>query len=89
MSYFQRRVAGLDRISVQGMLPAEAQDHERIRAHLNSALNAMNSVVEGIPLQYAQPGQAAAAGAGYGYAGIAGEAMPTLLHFTFTNLEPS
>lgn len=54
------------------MLPPEAQDHERIRVHLNSALNAMNSAVEGVPLQYVQPGQAAAAGAGYGYAGAAG-----------------
>lgn len=57
------------------MLPPEAQDHERIRAHLNAALNAMNSAVEGIPLQYAAPGAAAAAaaGAGYSYAGTAGE----------------
>lgn len=60
----------------QGMLPAEAQDHERIRAHLNSAINAMNSAVHGIPLQYSQPASAAAAGAGYGYAGTAGEISP-------------
>ncbi|CAL8461887.1 g1418 [Coccomyxa elongata] len=56
----------------KGMLPPEAQDHERIRAHLNSALNAMNSAVEGIPVQYAQPAPAAAAVGGYGYAGAAG-----------------
>jgi len=60
----------------QGMLPPEAQDHERMRAHLNAALNAMNSAVEGIPLQYSAPGAAAAAaGAGYGYAGTAGESF--------------
>jgi hypothetical protein len=58
------------------MLPPEAQDHERIRAHLNSALNAMNSAVEGVPLQYTQPAQAAAVGAGYSYAGAAGEQCP-------------
>ena len=57
------------------MLPAEAQDHERIRAHFNSALNAMNSAVEGIPLQYSQPASAAAAGTGYGYAGGAGDSQ--------------
>ena len=56
----------------QGMLPPEAQDHERIRAHLNSALNAMNSAVEGIPVQYAQPAPSVAAAGGYGYAGAAG-----------------
>ena len=52
------------------MLPAEAQDHERVRSHLNGALNAMNAAVDGVPLQYAQPG--GAAGAGYSYAGGAG-----------------
>ena len=60
------------------MLPAEVQDSDRIRAHLNAALNAMNAAVEGVPLRYAHPGQqaaagaAGAAGAGYSYAGAAG-----------------
>ena len=44
------------------MLPAEVQDNERIRAHLNAALNAMNAAVEGVPLRYAHPGQPAAPG---------------------------
>ena len=55
---------------LQGMLPPEAQDHERVRAQLTWALNAMNSAMEGVPLQYAQPQPAA--GAGYAYAGAAG-----------------
>lgn len=59
----------------QGMLPPEAQDHERIRAHLNSALNAMNSAVEGVPVQYAQPAPSSAAAGGYGYTGAAGETI--------------
>ncbi len=54
------------------MLPAEAQDNERVRTHLNAALNAMNAAVDGVPLQYAQPGGPGAAGAGYSYAGAAG-----------------
>lgn len=56
----------------QGMLPPEAQDHERVRAQLTWALNAMNSAMEGVPLQYAQPQQQPAVGAGYAYAGNAG-----------------
>lgn len=54
------------------MLPPEAQDHERVRAQLTWALNAMNSAMEGVPLQYAQPQPQPAAGAGYAYAGAAG-----------------
>lgn len=56
----------------QGMLPPEAQDHERVRAQLTWALNAMNSAMEGVPLQYAQPQPQQAMGAGYAYAGAAG-----------------
>ena len=54
------------------MLPPEAQDHERVRAQLTWALNAMNSAMEGVPLQYAQPQPQPAVGAGYAYAGAAG-----------------
>lgn len=56
------------------MLPPEAQDHERVRAQLTWALNAMNSAVEGVPSQYTQPQpqQPSAAGAGYTYAGATG-----------------
>ena len=57
---------------LQGMLPAEAQDNERVRMHLNAALNAMNAAVDGVPLHYSQPGGAGPAGAGYSYAGAAG-----------------
>lgn len=37
-------------LHVQAMIPAEIQDHERIRAQTNAALNAMNSAVDGRPL---------------------------------------
>lgn len=63
---------------LQGMLPPEAQDHERVRAQLTWALNAMNSAMEGVPLQYAQPQPQAAVGAGYAYAGAAGALRASL-----------
>ena len=34
-------------LPAQGMLPPQAQDNERIRAHLNAALNAMNAACRG------------------------------------------
>ncbi len=43
-----------------------------MRAQLTWALNAMNSAMEGVPLQYAQPQPQPAVGAGYAYAGAAG-----------------
>ena len=58
------------------MLPPEAQDTERVRAQLTWALNAMNSAMEGVPLQYAQPAPTPAVGAGYAYAGAAGAFLP-------------
>lgn len=57
---------------LQGMLPPEAQDHERVRAQLTWALNAMNNSMLDVPLQYAQPQLQPAVGAGYAYAGAAG-----------------
>ena len=54
------------------MLPPEAQEHERVRAQLTWALNAMNSAMEGVPLQYAQAQAQPGVGAGYAYAGAAG-----------------
>ena len=56
----------------QGLLPPEAQDHELVRQKLTWALNAMNSAMDGVPLQYAQPEPAPNVGAGYAYAGAAG-----------------
>ena len=56
----------------QGLLPPEAQDHELVRQKLTWALNAMNSAMDGVPLQYAQPEAAPNVGAGYAYAGAAG-----------------
>ena len=58
------------------MLPPEAQDHERVRAQLTWALNAMNSAMEGVAVQYAQPQPQPAVGAGYAYAGAAGALGP-------------
>ena len=43
-----------------------------MRQKLTWALNAMNSAMDGVPLQYAQPEAAPNAGAGYAYAGAAG-----------------
>ena len=42
---------------VQGMLPPQLQDHERVRAQLNAALTAMNMAMEGqrLPPVYAAP----------------------------------
>ena len=65
-----------DILLLQGMLPPEAQDTERVRAQLTWALNAMNSAMEGVPLQYAQPAPTPAVGAGYAYAGAAGGILP-------------
>ena len=43
-----------------------------MRQKLTWALNAMNSAMDGVPLQYAQPEPAPNVGAGYAYAGAAG-----------------
>ena len=56
------------------MLPEQVQDHERVRAQLNAALNAMNSSVEGTPLPAAYTAYAAppAVGVSAAPAGLAG-----------------
>ena len=45
--------------ALQGMLPPQLQDHERVRAQLNAALTAMNMAMEGqrLPPVYAAPKQ--------------------------------
>ena len=44
-------------LRLQGMLPPQLQDHERIRAQLNAALTAMNMAMEGqrLPPVYSAP----------------------------------
>ena len=62
-----------------------------MRQKLTWALNAMNSAMDGVPLQYAQPEAVPNVGAGYAYAGAAGVLMkcpcPRLtLQMTFIEL---
>ena len=54
------------------MIPAEIQDHERVRMQLNAALNAMHAAMEGGPLPPAYAAYAPAAPSG-----TAAAAVPT------------